>query len=164
MHAKDTLIRLKEWILNGTYNGVVTQPTEMLDKIDAVLKLPADINEAEVHKAIKPHLSPEQQGKVMGALRQVLDMYQPAATQHSVLHRTPQVHNAVITMLQDVVDGADGPVARIDLRVDLWQEVIEAIKRDREAVQALRYAGLHMVNTAHGYAVKPLQKAVVASS
>lgn len=160
MHAKDTLIRLKEWIINGTIDNHKTSPSDVLAIVDASIGLPSDINEAEVHKAIRPHLSPALQGKVMGALRQVLDMYQPSATQQSVLHRTPQVHNAVITMLQDVVDDADGPVARVDLRVDLWQEVVEAIKRDREASQALRYAGLHMVQTAHGYAVKPLQKAV----
>jgi len=158
MHAKDTLIRLKEWILNGTYNGVVTQPTEMVEKIDAVLALPADINEAEVHKAIKPHLSPTLQGKVMGALRQVLDMYQPAATKHSMLHRATQVHNAVITLMEDEILGAEGSVHAISMRVDLWEEVVQAVKRDREAAQALRYAGLHMVHTVHGYAVKPLEK------
>lgn len=164
MHAKDTLTRLKEWILNGTLDNTVHTASEVLALVDASLALPSDINEAEVHRAIKPYLSPASQGKIMGALRQVLDMYQPTATKHSMLHRAPQVHSAVITLMQDEVDGAEGSVIPISMRTDLWQEIIDAVKRDREATQALRYAGLYMVKTAHGYAVKPLQKAVAQVS
>lgn len=160
MHAKHTLTQLKEWVINGTIDGKALSAFAVLDLIDASLAVPSDISEAEVHKAIKPHLSPESQGKVMGALRQVLDMYQPTAARHSTLQRTPQVHNAVITHMQDAVDKAEGSIAHIAIRVDRWQEVIDAVKRDRESCQALRYAGLHMVNTVHGYAVKPLPKVV----
>lgn len=164
MHAKDTLTQLKEWVLNGTINGETVSAQAAMYLIDKTLALPSDINEAEVHKAIKPHLSPTLQGKVMGALRQVLDMYQPSATQHSIMHRHAQVHSAVITLMQDEVDNNDDIVASIAMRKDLWKEVIEAVKRDRQAAQALRYAGLHMVQTAHGYAVKPMQKIIAQTA
>lgn len=158
MHAKNTLIQLKEWIINGTIEGVPVLAQDVLYMVEKVLSLPADINEGEVHRAIKPHLTPAMQGKVMGALRLVLDMYQPHAHQHSVLHKTPAVHNAVIQLMQDEVDGAERATIGITLRTELWQEVIEAVKRDRESAAALRAVGLHMVHTAHGYAVKRVDR------
>lgn len=50
----------------------------MLKAADAhCTEVPKRVSEADVHKAIKPFLTRKQQGYVMGALREIIPMYNP---------------------------------------------------------------------------------------
>lgn len=114
------------------------------------------VNEADVHNAIKHLLPVELQGKIMGALRQIIDMHNPRVPTNTRLHGTPCVSSCVIESIEEQIEMAEEDTFGITFNAQAWSDIAMALKRDRAYHQALRYAGLQMHFTERGYAVKPL--------
>ena len=117
------------------------------------------ISESTVHQAIKPFLSPAQQGKVMAALRQIIDMHNPRAGQQITLCFDSPTPPHLMGMFSNMLKGAEpGEVIKISLSANEWHAVLAAMARDEEIAIALRRSGLQLINTAQGVFVKPIAR------
>ena len=117
------------------------------------------ISETTVHKAIKPFLTPTQQGKVMAALRQIIDMHNPRAGQQIVLCPDAPTPPHLMKMFSTRLIGTEpGEIVNISMSANDWHAVYAAMARDEQVITALRRSGLQLVNTAQGVFVKPIAR------
>lgn len=117
------------------------------------------ISEATVHQAIKPFLSSVQQGKVMAALRQIIDMHNPRAGQQIALYPDAPTPPHLMGTFGNMLKGAEpGEIINISMSANDWHAVYAAMARDEQVITALRRYGLQLVNTAQGVFVKPIAR------